>query len=120
MLDGGDGNNTYLFGKGDGTDVIQYRYDGTAYTGDQFGKLNTLQFKAGVSVANVTTSRTGDNLIFKILGLDSVTVQRFFSNNNPKNSDNPIQQVKFADGTTWNLDFIASSINTLHLTIRIV
>ena len=71
-LDGGTGNNTYLFGKGDGQDTLVSVNDAT------LGKLNTLQFKAGVAVSEVTASRSGNNLLLSIAGTDSVTVQNFF------------------------------------------
>ncbi|MFM6408355.1 MAG: calcium-binding protein, partial [Microcystis sp.] len=50
-LNGGTGNNTYLFGKGDGQDTIYPYRDSTA------GKLNTLQFKAGVLPSEVVVKQ---------------------------------------------------------------
>ena len=48
FLDGGTGNNTYAFGRGDGSDSIRgWLSDASA------GKLNTLQFKAGVAPADL-------------------------------------------------------------------
>ena len=101
-LNGGGGNNTYLFGKGDGQDVLTNFYDGT------LGKLNTLQFKAGVLVSDVAASQSGSNLVLTISATDSVTIQDFFYTNNPTNIYNPLQQIKFADGTLWNISTIVS------------
>ncbi|MCE2746599.1 MAG: RTX toxin, partial [Burkholderiales bacterium] len=101
-LYGGTGNNTYLFGKGDGQDTIGSSYD-TAVN-----KLSVLQFKAGVTPAEVIVTRSIYNhLVLSIAGTtDKVTIQYFFHNDNPANEYNPIQQVSFADGTSWNIETI--------------
>ncbi|MEI2656414.1 MAG: calcium-binding protein [Nitrosomonas sp.] len=118
-LNGSYGNNTYLFGTGDGNDIISAFGDSTPYDGTPFGKLNTLQFKPGVTVSDVIAYRTGDNLVFKLPATDSVTVQGFFSRpgynqNTPYNDYNPLQQVKFSDGTTWDISTIVSKAFTAH------
>lgn len=96
-LSGGAGNDIYLFGKGDGEDFIAYDYDSSAT------KLNALQFKAGVSAENVIVSRLDGNLVLSIAeSADKVTVESFFSSDDPANTYNPIQQVTFSDGTTWS------------------
>ncbi len=96
-LAGGAGNDTYLFGKGDGQDTISSDYD-TATT-----KLNTLQFKTGVTPVEVVASRLGDNLLLSIVGTtDKVTLSSFFYGDDPANAYSAVQQVKFADGTVWN------------------
>jgi Ca2+-binding RTX toxin-like protein len=90
-LDGGLGNNTYVFGKGDGQDLLLNVYDPAV------GKLNTLQFKAGVFESGA------ESLELSIAGTtDKITALHFFYSDNPANSVNPLQQVKFADGTVWN------------------
>lgn len=103
ILNGSTGNDIYLFGKGDGHDTITDFYDSTAYNGNSSGKLNTLQFKANVSVSDVTASRDNNNLIIKVGSSDSVTVEDFFYNNNPVNNYNNLQQIIFQDGTLWDL-----------------
>lgn len=101
-LDGGVGDNTYFFGRGDGMDRID-RYDPTA------GKLNTLQLKEGIAPADLRLTRDGDALLVSIEGtLDSVRISGFFSSNNSPASSagrayNPVQQIRFIDGTLWNL-----------------
>jgi Ca2+-binding RTX toxin-like protein len=101
-INGGLGNNTYLFGKGDGKDVL------VSYSDTTFGKLNTIQFKAGVSVSEVTAARTGSDLVLTVAGTDSILVQNFFNQSDPGNQFNPLQQVKFSDGTIWNLNTITT------------
>ncbi|WP_304440565.1 calcium-binding protein, partial [Pseudorhodoferax sp. Leaf265] len=53
------GNDTYLFGRGDGQDTIR-DVDSTV------GNVDKLVFKAGVAVADVLASREGDTLVLKI------------------------------------------------------
>ncbi|MFY3385578.1 calcium-binding protein, partial [Paracidovorax sp. MALMAid1276] len=95
-LAGGEGNNTYLFGKGDGNDTIGGVYDTAA------DKLNVLRFKAGVAASEVQVTRSGDSLVLSIAGTeDVVTVTNFFYENTPANAWNPVQEVRFEDGTVW-------------------
>ncbi|MCE4558126.1 calcium-binding protein, partial [Pelomonas cellulosilytica] len=114
-LDGGNGNNTFLFGRGDGLDTIAYgTYD---YSGT---RLNTLQFKDGITPADVllrrvTGSQGGSNeaLEVSLVGTDDrVTVNYFFSGNNPASGYNQLQQIKFADGTAWDLAAITTRLAT--------
>ncbi|MCW5322943.1 calcium-binding protein [Verminephrobacter aporrectodeae subsp. tuberculatae] len=105
VLSGGAGNDTYLFGKGDGQDTIKLDYDRVA------SKLNVLQFKAGVTPSEIVATRSGSYLVLSIAGTtDKVTISLFFDNDNPTNDYNPIQQVRFADGTTWDINGIKSKV----------
>ncbi|MGX5728861.1 calcium-binding protein, partial [Metapseudomonas otitidis] len=97
ILDGGDGDDTYLFGKGDGLDTIASNYEYRS------GKANTLVFKSGVQAEDITLSRSGSDLIFKLNDQDQVIAKDFFREDSPSNSYNPLQQVKFSDGTTWDV-----------------
>ncbi|MET3440687.1 Ca2+-binding RTX toxin-like protein [Variovorax paradoxus] len=109
QLNGGTGNNVYLFGRGDGQDTITSTYDSTA------GKLNVLQFKSGVLPSDLVVKRVTDagseSLELSITGTtDKVTVRDFFSySNDPSNASNPVQQVRFADGTAWNIAALLSA-----------
>jgi Ca2+-binding RTX toxin-like protein len=104
-LSGGLGNNTYLFGKGDGQDYINALDDAAP------GKLNVLQFKAGIVQSEVILTRSGYDLVLSIASTaDKVTVQDFFYQDNPSSSRNPLQQVKFSDLTTWNVSAIAAKV----------
>ena len=112
-LNGGSGNNVYLFGKGDGQDSVSYVYDATA------SKLNTLQFKSGVLASEVTLRQVYDPsfggssaLEFSIAGtIDKITVSGFFVSDDPTtNPYNPVQQVRFADGTTWDMAAIKAQL----------
>jgi len=106
-LDGGTGNNVYQFGRGDGQDIVAPVHDATV------GKLNTLQFKEGVLPSEVVARRVYDSgyesLELSIAGTtDSITVRNFFSGDDPENAYNPVQQVRFADGTVWDIAAIVS------------
>ncbi|WP_439588563.1 calcium-binding protein, partial [Hydrogenophaga sp.] len=95
VFSGGLGNDTYLFGRGDGSDTI------LAESGAEPGQLNTLEFKVGIVPTEVLLSRVDDALVLTIAGTtDSVTVNAFFDSNAALN---PVQQVRFADGTVWNV-----------------
>ncbi|MBK7060664.1 MAG: hypothetical protein IPH51_09245 [Rubrivivax sp.] len=123
VLDGGLGNNTYLFGKGDGQDLIKgYLNDATV------GKLNTLQFKAGVLSAEIMLKQVYDNwsggnvaLEASIVGTtDKIIVNSFFNSDNPSGPYNSVQQFKFADGTTWNLAAIQARLNAGNATAEVI
>ena len=102
-LSGGTGNNIYLFGKGDGQDVISSSNDQT------ITKLNTLQFKEGVLASEMIVTRVNNDLLLSISGsTDKVTVQNFFQGDNPAAFYNPVQLVKFNDGSSWNIATLAS------------
>jgi len=111
-LYGGEGNNTYLFGRGDGEDRVRLSAETT-------GTVNTLQFKANVDPAQVRFSRVFDNdfgtdhgaLEVSIEGTaDRIKFNGFFSNEGPSNPYNLLQQIRFADGTTWGLGEIVERV----------
>lgn len=104
-LAGGLGNDTYLFGRGDGQDTIASDYDTTA------GKLNVLQFKSGVAPGEIEATQSGSDLVLTIAGTaDKVTIASFLANDDPANPYNPIQLVKFDDGTTWDMATIQNKL----------
>ncbi|ATI28739.1 calcium-binding protein [Ralstonia solanacearum] len=97
-LSGEGGNDTYLFGKGDGQDFIYSDYDTSS------NKLNVIQFKDGVSPSEVVVTRSGSDLVLSIAGTtDKITASMAFYWDDTANPYNPIQQVKFSDGTAWDL-----------------
>jgi len=109
VLGGGSGNDTYLFGRGDGQDYIQSKYDSST------SKLNVLQMKDGISSNDLTAIRSGDSLVIGIDGTtDQLTVSAFFYNSgSPDNIYNPLQQIRFADGTAWSTTDIENKVNGL-------
>ena len=114
-MDGGLGNDTYFFGRGDGHDRIETDNDGAG------GKLNTVQLKAGVLPSDVTVQRDqtdASDLRLSIAGGDDVLIIKsfFFNGNSPTSSGgrpyDPLQQVRFDDGTTWNLATLVAKAMT--------
>ncbi|OHX35831.1 hypothetical protein BJL95_22590 [Methylomonas sp. LWB] len=95
---GGAGSDTYWFGKGDGQDQLFSTND------TSLGKLDTLQFKSDVTSAEVMLASSGTSLIVTIAGTsDQITVRDFFYQDSSANSYNPLQQIRFANGTVWGL-----------------
>jgi uncharacterized delta-60 repeat protein len=106
-LQGGLGNDTYLFGRGDGKDVVTPFQDSTA------GKLNVLEFIAGIAPGEVSVTRSGGDIVLAIAGTpDSVTISDFFRDESPTNAYNPIQQVKFSDGSIWDIGALLATFGT--------
>ena len=111
-LNAGAGNNTFVFGRGDGQDRLYYNYDATA------GRINTLQFKAGIVPADILLKQAYDNyfggnnaLELSIVGTtDKITVNAFFYSDNSANPYNGLQRVRFDDGTEWDIATILSMI----------
>ncbi len=69
-LDGSTGNDIYLFGKGDGQDVISGKSDA--------GEFNVLQFKSGVTPNEIITTRLENDLVFSIAGTTDKITLKFF------------------------------------------
>ena len=102
VLDGGLGSDTYNFAAGDGQDIIASTEDATA------GKTDTLVF-TNLASSKVQFSRSGTSLIASVTGsTDSITVNDFFRDDNPLNSYNPLQSVKFTDKTLGIDDILAA------------
>jgi Ca2+-binding RTX toxin-like protein len=72
-LEGGAGADVYLFGHGDGQDVI-YDYDTTA------GNADTLVFGKGIAADQIWFRKNGNNLEVSVLGgTDRVTINNWFN-----------------------------------------
>jgi Ca2+-binding RTX toxin-like protein len=99
----GVGNDTYVFGLGDGQDTI-YDNDTAA------GNLDVIQFKAGIAPESVQISRINDDLILKITGTaDQVTVKNYFVGD--ANSGWAIEEIRFADSATvWTVADIKATV----------
>jgi Ca2+-binding RTX toxin-like protein len=103
-LDGGAGNDIYLFGKGSGKDTIS-AYDGTV------GKVDLIQLGAGVLTTDVVLKREGDDLVLSINGTtDTLRVNYYF--NGDATTGYQVEQIKFADGTVWNVTAVKTRVLT--------
>ncbi|HEX9062759.1 MAG TPA: calcium-binding protein, partial [Clostridia bacterium] len=103
-LEGNNGNDTYIFGLGDGIDTI-YDSDTTA------NNVDTLSFKEGITADKVAVKRNGRNLELSIKDTtDKVIIKDYFSpyySNDyyydSNNNVNKVEQIKFSDGTVWDI-----------------
>ncbi|MES2831504.1 MAG: calcium-binding protein [Pseudomonadota bacterium] len=96
-LAGGNGADTYLFGIGSGGDFV-YNADDDALNVN----ADTILLGAGITAANVTLSRSQDSLLISIDGSDDqLNVQNYFFEDGT--SSNAVENIKFADGTIWNI-----------------
>jgi Ca2+-binding RTX toxin-like protein len=106
-LNGGMGSDTYIFGRGDGIDVVASTLDTTP------GKIDTLQLGAGIAPTDLRLSSYWDThaLRVSISGVEDFFVARdFLYGDDPGNARNPLQQIRFSNGTVWNLGTIVSKL----------
>jgi Ca2+-binding RTX toxin-like protein len=97
-LDGGAGNDTYMFGKRSGNDTIT-AYDSTV------GKVDVIQLGAGVLPKHVELNRDGNALLLSIKeSTATLRVNSYFCND--ANDGYQVEQIKFADGTIWDINVI--------------
>ena len=98
---GSNGNDTYLFGRGSGQDTIT-DYDKTA------GNLDAILLNNDVLPTDVAIRRDGDNLVLTINDApDTLTVNNWFKD---EVDTWQVEQIQFADGTTWNVDAIKQMV----------
>ncbi len=94
-LSGEGGSDTYVFNSGWGQDTIN-NYDTTS------GRSDVITFGEGIAATDVIATRSGEDLILSLRnGSDKVTVQYYFSND--ATGPYRIDQVRFADGTSWDV-----------------
>ncbi|WP_316172819.1 MULTISPECIES: calcium-binding protein [unclassified Bradyrhizobium] len=104
VLQGGAGDDTYIFNAGDGQDTII-----------EAGGTDTLSFGRGLAASDAILQAVGNDLYVRFRNsTDSVLVQSAFAN-----SSSVVENVHFADGTTWNLTkpltftYIGTDTNTV-------
>lgn len=93
-LEGGFGSDTYLYNLGDGVQTI--------VENGHVSDLDTLQFGAGIAAANLTVSylpAQRRDLIVSIAGGGQVILKDQLA----PDGANSIEQIVFADGTSWTL-----------------
>ncbi len=93
---GGDGDDSYLFGRGSGHDSIES-------SGEEADGHDTVLLGDGISPADVSLTRDGDNLLLSVSGSgDTLNAGWWFRNTEVFNVD----AIRFADGTVWDADTI--------------
>jgi Ca2+-binding RTX toxin-like protein len=106
-IDGSLGSDTYLFGFGDGRDTVHTNL------GFDLTEINTLQFKPGVNPTDVNFQllATGQLVVgFNNSFFDSITFNDFAYTSGLDESKNPLQQIKFNDGTVWSKQVILDKL----------
>ncbi|HSH94426.1 MAG TPA: calcium-binding protein, partial [Roseimicrobium sp.] len=126
LLQGSTGNDVYLFGRGDGQDIVRnhgypgtvtdpsaYPYYAGAYVeGDYASTTDILRFKPGVAASDLVISRNGASLILAIAGTaDQVTVEGFFASNYVNHAYG-VDRIEFADGSTLSDTTIQAALST--------
>ena len=110
-LNGGDGDDIMDGGLGDDTYIASSGFDAIASTEDaRSGKNNTLR-AIETNSTDARLIRSGDFLEIYLGGNSQrVRVQDFLKFDNPYNTANPLQAIKFKD-TTWSLQNILSELS---------
>ena len=91
VLEGNEGDDTYVYAPGDGNDTI-LDVDFAA------GNVDTLRFGAGIATGDVALSRSGSNLVLTVGPTgETITVAMF-----GEGEAFAIERVEFDDGTTWS------------------
>ncbi|AHF69935.1 hypothetical protein PCH70_47820 [Pseudomonas cichorii JBC1] len=95
-LYGAFGDDTYLFNLGDGRDLLVERRAGQAYS-NIAPSFDTLRFGEGISVQNLSFTRTGNDLLISHSnGTDAITVQNWYQE---PSEHFKLERLEFADGS---------------------
>lgn len=117
-LEGGVGNTVYQFRKGDGADTITSRYQGGVRG------VGTLEFGADIRPSQlegkVSVANPSDAELWIGGSQDRIIIGSLLGGQGPdgmwrsssENINNPIQLVKFADGTVWTAAAVETWIRT--------
>ncbi|XWU45336.1 MAG: hypothetical protein HEQ09_09275 [Dolichospermum sp. UKL202] len=89
-LNGGYGNDIYIFNKGDGQDTIS-DYDPTS------GNTDTIRFGTDINPTDITLTRDQYNLYLSYSTTDKITFQNW-----GYGTAYQIEKVEFANGTSWD------------------
>lgn len=108
VLYGGNGRDVYIYGRGYGVDtIINQRSDFAR--GDATADI--IRLKSGVDEEDVAIFRNGDDLILKLDGgnSDTLQVRNFFEDD--ADSQFSLRGIIFANGVMWSLDEIKQMVN---------
>ena len=100
-MNGGSGNDTYIYSLGDGQDIIN-NYDSSA------NRQDTLKLGEGISSDNIWIAKDNTNLTIDFLDDDSLVIQNWFSNKNYQ-----LDEIKFDDGRVLDKENINEIIATI-------
>ncbi len=106
-LQGGHGNDVYRFELGSGVDVISHEYTGGDDDTDYF---DSIEFGSGISPDGISFVRSGDDLEIVVAetgGADKIVLSMHFHSEILFSQINSwINEIRFADGTVWDLSEI--------------
>ncbi len=99
----GTADNTYVFGRGYGQDVVRTGPQGYAPTG-----LDVVRFLDGIAPADVALANHANDLVITLNGLtDQLTLEGYFTA-----PHETVDQFLFADGTVWTHAEIMDRVRT--------
>jgi Ca2+-binding RTX toxin-like protein len=102
MLDDQIGNNTYVFARGDGRDMIFNN------TRSVEARYDTIAFGAGIAPQQVQLQRVNqggwDDLVIRIDDApdQQITLQNFITNDPMYATNMQLKEIRFADGSAWD------------------
>ena len=105
--------DTYIFNLGDGKDTIRDYGISNALGYSGTGLDDTLKFSEGIDASAVSLARNGNDLVFKISETDQVTIKDWFLHDFFQ-----IENIQFADNTSWNIDTLRNMPITVDGTER--
>lgn len=97
------GNDTYIFNLGDGADTI-YDYENSTTS----GREDRIVFGEGITEESTSIERSGDNLVIKYSGTDSVTVKNAYSYADGRLF---VENIEFSGTAVGNIDYENVQIN---------
>jgi len=104
-LKGNDGSDTYYWGRGSGHDAI-YEFD--MYEDREAQYWDTVQLGEGITVDDITWSRSGDHLVAMLHDSDfndTLTLVGWF-----KGSDHQVESIRLHDGTELDKSIIEAAV----------
>ena len=113
ILNGGQGNDIYEFGVGDGIDTI--------IDTDKYSNVDIIKMQKGITPTDVVVEKVGNNLELSLVnGTDKIIVSDYFNpyyfkgtGYDPTCKANKIEEIHFADGTVWDIDYISRQVAML-------
>ena len=106
-IQSGGSADTYLFNRGDGQDTISD--DGTGGSGPV--GMDTLVFGAGIVASDLLISHFGNDLIIRVTDSANPSANDRITIENWDTEAYRIEQIRFADGTTWDSLAITANIS---------
>ncbi len=107
-LNGGLGNNLYQYSLYDGNDKL------TSYFDPNNSRQNVLSFERQIKPIDIKATRLGNHLRLDILSSgESISIEDFFRDGSVQNNYNPLQSVRFSDGTSWTARTLAGMVSNL-------